>query len=460
MSAPKIVPDKNLLPYWLLAGFALVHLIFLLGYVPALLPYTSDDVWMAWEGFHAPLPRIFSDSWTSALQMGRLSLFLQYVISDFAYRYPAESYLWQSFPLLLTILAGAGFTGWYTGSIRAGLSLFILMGLGSFITGPHHLFSSYPAAFPLGLACSFAYLYVGLQPSRGNGLFVLARIVLFLFPLFIYEAFFPLQIAALMVIACRNFRDDSNGTFLRKTKNFLYPVCVELVVLTLMIVAYMIVSHLHLGRVYQGTTLAHSYALIPYTFIKYATGFFPLPMSSESMMLFCITGLYIYAIDKKQTPYAALATYFLIMWLVPPLLLSLTPKYQYWAHKNGPLGSPVYVTTFLSEMGCFGLITLLCATRAKHFQLLVVTLLSLFMWISWREETAHVIEQRLSRFANLDAAVMQKKRDGEENCFTIDQAKSLLLPWEYCEYEDSCTDVTPDILTTHGSKLCAEHNGH
>lgn len=448
------LPSKWTYIFIALGVIALVYQISLLIRLPWALPFTPDDLWSEWKASTHSLRGLAQNAFGFARGQGRLAIIGQVFLSSASYM--PESYLLrlalQSLPLLVCSVLGP-FLCWLLVPQRptVALGFLTMVGLGSFFEEQHHLFGAYPVGIPTGLSLCFLYLILRLRliprlDIRHTWLFA----GLFVAPLLIYEYFLFIQAAALLVVLIyptTRIEHEGKQTLLRARLGALMP---ELIALLAWGASCALNSIMRREAEYAGAVISPDFASIPTTLLTFATGFFGFTTGWDLVAVIGITAWLLVFMRKNGWSKSVVPLYFFVIWLIPPFMLSITPKYQEWARA----GVEIYTTSFVSEIGVFGLCSLLLVNHGELKRLALVMALSGYMLVTWHAKSEDTIRRRIARFQNLDLAIAESA-SSTSKCVSHENALARLSPWTVCHAKDStCSNIVSMIVNQRGGRVC------
>jgi hypothetical protein len=443
MKAPSTVFHKY---GWeiLFAAAGLCYLGRVLSLIPAMLPYLPDDMWMDWKGSTHSIHMLWDLAKNFARDQGRRAYVGHVFLTCFSYH--QSDFLWrftfQSLPILAAYVAASVLIYQYL-SFATALTSLAMLAFGTFFSNSHHLIGAYPLALPLGLTLCFAYAGLLAKPAESETRAIFAlRILCFWIPLFLSEAFFALEIAALSLTLI--FATN------RRRLRTLWP---EFLILIFWLIRYIQYARHPRAGIYDGSALSGSLTKLPITFFHFATGFLPLTdgwIVASVVALLCSLTVFIW--KNRLSPSTGLALIFAAVWTAPPFLISVTPKYQQWSD----LGQRIYAITFISEVGFLALVAVLVHSYGRWTRNIVSLIIASLFVIGWHSSSEQVVQGRLQQFGILDAEI---SKTPPSSCLDFATLIEKLRPWVLCQTPDlTCQQIVSRLVEVRGSRLCSSQN--
>ena len=428
--------------YLILFTLGLLYLFSILYHYPYVVPYVMDDYWYNAIGAHNSVVETFLVSAQESLRLGRASMILHSFLTATSFVKPVTArYFTQVLPLVFLIIMSGIYLGRSTKK-ELFLSFVALICFSTFYDNGHHLIGAYPTALPIGLSFSFLYFYLDSFANSQGFRIRLVRGIVFLVPFFLYEIFFLINGA---YVCCRVF--SQRASIFKNIKKYL-P---EIVLWLGFFILYFYLKKPSLIN-YDGVEVSLSPIAFLFAFIVFATGFIPTFDVFFLRILFLIVPLY-YFFKKLHSNKCKLdgpELVFLLIWLIPPLIISSTVKYQRVA-----LTESIYVTTYLSQIGFSGLCILFLFDLNDFWRKISVFFLCFFMLSYWTGHSSEVLRERYL-VKDLIQAKLAALLSLNKTCITKGELVNFFPRFKHCAHKMTwqCDDITDSLALDYRLKMC------
>jgi hypothetical protein len=425
--------------FFILASFGLFNLIYLLIKFHTLIPYFRDDYWYRAIGQGYGLLDILKKSIGISLDLGRPSMIVHSFLTAASFtNFLPLRYFTQAFPILF-LLFTSSFYVFKKSSRNCGLAFFAIVCFGTFYDNGHHLIGAFPAALPTGLSICFFYFFLANNSSSGSMPIKLIRVLFFITPFFIYEVYLVINLAFLFSLI---ISDENRALAL---KRFL-P---EIFILFFYAIIELIFRH-HANFPYNGVSISFDIEAILFAFFTFSMGFISTILEVKFFLFLFIFYVFFKTIKRNQWKINIPEVHFFLIWLVPPLLISITERYQQYANS----GESIYVTTYLSQIGFWGFIVLTIFRLREIWQKVIVSSICIFMFFTWAESSNSTIKGRLrDQFKTNRQFSLLKSKD----CVSKNDIFNSIPSLRTCQKINGwqCETILNAIVKEQNFKMCS-----
>jgi hypothetical protein len=447
------IKTKKIIAFGLLSPlvlFGLWHLFNILILMPKLMPYTADDVWFEMESSRRSIISLVHFWFKYALENGRFATGLNHIF--FSFSYISESYWWrfifQSLPILGVYTMASYLFYKLEKNLVSTVSFFILLCLSTYFDNHHHLIGAYPLSYPLALTCSLVYFLENLKELEGSEGNTYVKLATFSFPFLIYEAFYPLQVSVLLL---KCMYQKKSGI---KIKDITRKTSHELKILLVIFLLYTLFLLFRTQSSLTGLKLSFHFIDILFSWFNYATGFLHFETEVVMVVFLSLLILSVIRIFKSKGKDQYRLIYFLLLWLMPPFMLSITNKYQLWAS----IGGNTYVTTFISQVGFCLLVSSLLVSSQQRKSIFIIVIGFVF-YFSNTGYTAQALGERLKTFQIFEQQVKKEVVKSRLNCLDIKATETLRRIWGLCgANEEICSEKIGHVLGKKGIQFCIKQD--